>query len=112
MNKQLLSGCLPLYQNKLQEQRVQDVVNRDKIKFERYGDLIDQAFSQFNGNSTIKSHIAKSKMMKHQWQNIPMKIIQKTQKKNKTFAIANFMPQILPGDEIANNINSLNLKQR
>ena len=32
--------------------------------------------------------------------------------KQKTFGIANFMPQILPGVEIANNINSLNLKQR
>ena len=35
-----------------------------------------------------------------------------TEKQNKTFGIANFMPQILPGVEIANNINSLNLKQR
>ena len=67
MNKQLLSGCSPLYQNKLQEQRVQDVVNRDKIKFEPYGHLVGQAFSQFNGNSKIKSHTAKLKMMKHQW---------------------------------------------
>ena len=30
---QLLSGCPPLCQNKLQEQGVQDVVNRNKIKF-------------------------------------------------------------------------------
>ena len=49
--KQLLLGSLPLYQNKLQEQGVQDVVNRSKIKFEPYGDLVDQAFSQFNENS-------------------------------------------------------------
>ena len=49
--KQLLSGCPPLYQNKLQEQGVQDFVNRNKIKFEPYGDLVDQAFSQFNENS-------------------------------------------------------------
>ena len=47
----MLSGCPPLYQNKLQEQGVQDVVNRNKIKFEPYRDLVDQAFSQFNENS-------------------------------------------------------------
>ena len=48
--KQLLSGCPSLYQNKLQEQGVQNVINRNKIKFEPYGGLVDQAFSQFNEN--------------------------------------------------------------
>ena len=47
----MLSGFPPLYQNKLQEQGVQDVVNRNKIKFEPYSGLVDQAFSQFNENS-------------------------------------------------------------
>ena len=47
-DKKMLSGCPPLYQNKLQQQGVQYVVNRNKIKFEPYGDLVDQAFSQFN----------------------------------------------------------------
>ena len=46
--KELLSGFPPLYQNKLQEQGVQDVVNTNKIKFEPYGDLVDQAYSKFN----------------------------------------------------------------
>ena len=39
--KQLLSGCPSLYQNKLQEQGVQNVINRNKIKFEPYGGLVD-----------------------------------------------------------------------
>ena len=42
--KELLSGFPPLYQNKLQEQGVQDVVNTNKIKFEPYGDLVDKAY--------------------------------------------------------------------
>ena len=46
--KQLLSGCPSLYQNKLHDQGVQDVVNRNKMKFEPY---CDQAFSQFHENS-------------------------------------------------------------
>ena len=49
--KQLLSSFPTLYQNKLQEQGVQDAVNTNKIKFEPYGDLVDQTFSQFNENS-------------------------------------------------------------
>ena len=42
--KEPLSGFPPMYQNKLQEQGVQDVVNINKIKFEPYGDLVKQAF--------------------------------------------------------------------
>ena len=49
--QQLLSGCLPLYQNKLQEQGVQDFVNRNKKTFEPCSDLVGQVFSQFNENS-------------------------------------------------------------
>ena len=40
-----------MYQNKLQEQGVQAVVNMNKLKFEPYGDLVDPSFSQFNDNS-------------------------------------------------------------
>ena len=32
----------------MQDQGVQDTVNINKIKFELYGNLVDQAFSQFN----------------------------------------------------------------
>ena len=49
--------------------------------------------------------------MKHHRQNIPMKMIQKTQT-NETSAIHIFMPQILPCDEIAKDVNPLNSKQR
>ena len=34
----LLSNFIALYQNKLQEQGVQNVANRHKTKFEPYGD--------------------------------------------------------------------------
>ena len=46
--RELLSGFRPMYQNKLQEQGVQDVVNINKIKFEPHGDLVDKAYLQFN----------------------------------------------------------------
>ena len=39
--KELLQGFPPLYQNKLQKQGVQDVVNISKIKSEWYSDLVD-----------------------------------------------------------------------
>ena len=47
----MLSGCPSLYRNKLQEQGVQNVINRNKIKFEPYGHSFDQNLSQFNENS-------------------------------------------------------------
>ena len=40
-----------MHQNKLGQQGVQAVANMNKIKLEPYGDLVDQAFSQFNKNS-------------------------------------------------------------
>ena len=30
-----------MYQNKMQEEQVQDVLNVNKVKFEAYGDLVD-----------------------------------------------------------------------
>ena len=48
--RELLSDFPPLYQNKLQEQGVQDAFNIHKIKFEPHGDLVDCAYSRFNEN--------------------------------------------------------------
>ena len=39
--KELLSGFSPKYQNKLQEEGIQDVVNIKKMKTKPYGDLVD-----------------------------------------------------------------------
>ena len=41
--KEMLSGFPPTYQNKLQEEGVQDVVNISKMKVDPYGYLVDQA---------------------------------------------------------------------
>ena len=48
--KELLSGFPPMYQIKLQEEGVQDVANINQVKLEPNGDLVDQAFLQFNEN--------------------------------------------------------------
>ena len=42
--RELLSGFPPMYQNKLQEQGVQDVVNINRVKFEPHDDLVDRAY--------------------------------------------------------------------
>ena len=77
----MLSGCPPLYQSKLQEQLVQDVVNRNKIKFEPYGGLVDQALSQFNENS-INNQDPHSQTENDETPEAeyPIKMIQKIQK--------------------------------
>ena len=100
-------------QNKLQEQGVQDVVNRNKIKFEPYGYLLDQAFSQFNENS-INNQDSHSQIENDEipGTEYPNENDLEDTETNKTSAIPNFMPQILPDDEIAKGINSLNSKQR
>ena len=113
--KQLLSGCtpLPMYKNKLQEQRVQDVRNRNKIRFEPYGDLVDQAFSQFNENY-IKNQDSHSQIENDETTGAeyPNENDSEDTETNRTSPSPNFMPQILPNDKIANGINSINSKQR
>ena len=70
-------------------------------EFEPYDDLADQAFLQFNGHLlTTKTHIAKLNIMKHQGQNIPMKVIQNKEKQTKLL------------QKIAEGKNSLNSKKR
>ena len=74
--KDLLSGLPPMYQNKVQEEQVQDVIKINKMKFEPHGDLLNQAFVQLNeiliNNQDPYSQI---EMMKHQRQNTPRKVI-------------------------------------
>ena len=48
--KKNFSGFSPIYQNKLQEEGAQNVVNISKIKFEPYCDFADQGFLQQNEN--------------------------------------------------------------
>ena len=104
--KLLLSGCPLLYQ----EQGVQDVVNRNKIKFESYG---EQAFSQFNENS-INNQDPHNQIQNNQTSEAKYANQNDSEniETNKTSAIRNFMSQILPDNEIAKGINSLNSKQR
>ena len=109
----MLSSFPALYQNKLQEKGVQDVANRNKIKFEPYGDLVDQVFSQFNenpiNNQDPHSQIESDETPVAEY---PNEDDSEDTETNKTSAIANFMPQVLSDDEIAKDINSLNSKQR
>ena len=80
----MLSAFPPIYQNKLPNQGVQDVVSINKIKIEPHGDLVDETFSQFNKN-LIKNQDPQSEIEndEHQGQNISMTMIQKTHRQTK-----------------------------
>ena len=102
-----------MYQNKLQDQEVQDIVNIDKIKFEPYDDLVDEVYSQLNesliNNQDPHSQIENVEIPGAEYPNSNDSEDTET---NKTSTIPTFMPQILPDDEIAESMNSLNSKQR
>ena len=92
----LLTHCPSLYQNKLQEQGVQDVENRSKIKFESCSNLVDQASSQFNEN-LVNNQYPHSQIENdetsdiiYQWNDL------ENTETNETSPIPNFMLQILP----------------
>ena len=111
--KDLLSSFPPMFQNKLQKEQFQDVINIKKIKFEPYGDLVDQAFVKFNEN-LISNQDPHGKIQNDEKPEVeyPNESDLEEGETNKTFALPNFMSQILPDNEIAEVINSLNSKQR
>ena len=85
----------------------------NKPKLEPYDDLVDQAFSQFNENS-INNQDPHSQIENEETQEAeyPNENDSEDTETNKTSEIPNFMPQVLPDDEISKGINSLNSKQR
>ena len=99
--KELLLGLPPLYQNKLQEQGAQDIVNFNKIKFERYGDLVDEVYSRFNetliNNQDPHSQIENDEIPGAEYLNNNDSEDTET---NKILTIPTFMPQILIDNEI------------
>ena len=101
-----------MYQNKLGQQGVQAVVNMNKIKFEPYGNLADQFFSYFN-ESSLTNQDPHSQVKNHETPGYeyPNEDDSRSTETNKISTILNFMPKILPGDETAKDINSLNSKQ-
>ena len=58
-----------------------------------------------------KSLLTKISSAKISCKNFFLKVIQKKEKQTKTSALPKFMPQKLPGDEIAEGKNSLNSKK-
>ena len=92
-----------MYTNKLQEQRVENVVNRNKIKFQPCDNLADQVFSQsFNENSVnIQDHYSQIENDETAGEKYSNGNDSEDTETNKTSAIPNFMPQILPDHEIA-----------
>lgn len=73
-----------MYENKLQKERVPDVVKINKMKFQTCGDSVDQAHSRFDETLINKQDPHNQlKTLKHQRQNIPMEMIQKTQQETK-----------------------------
>ena len=85
-----------MHQNKWQEYGVQDVVNRNKRKFEPYGDLADQAFSPCHENP-IKNQDPHNQIENDEipCAKYPNENDSENMETNKTSAIHNFMPHIL-----------------
>ena len=87
----MLSGFLPIYQNKLQKEGAWHSVNINKMKFEPYGELVDSAFSQFNEN-LINNQDPDSQIKNDETSGTKYPNGSDTEKggTNKTFAIPNF----------------------
>ena len=83
------------------------------MKIESYSDLVDQNFLQFNKN-LIKNYEPHSQIEKHETPvaEHPNESDTEGAEANRTYALPDFLLQILPIDKIAQGINSLNSRQR
>ena len=83
------------------------------MKFEPYGDLVDQAYSKFNetlvNNQDPQSQIENDETPGAEYSN---ESYSENRETNAAISITNFIPKILPDNDIAEGINSLNSKQR
>ena len=102
-----------MYQNTLQERGVQDIININKIKFEPSGDFAEETHSRLNeiliNNQDPHGQIENGETPGAEY---PNENVSEDTEINKTFTIPTFMPQMLPDNEIAEGINSLNSKQK
>ena len=98
--KELLSGLPPLYQNKLQEQGAQEIVNINKIKFEPHFDLVYEVNSRLCetliNNQDTHSQIENDEIPGAEY---PNDNDSEDTEINKTSTIPTFMPQTLPDDD-------------
>ena len=105
----------PMHQNKLQEEGFQDVVNISKVKFDSYVEIVGKDFSQFNEKliKNIDSHsqTENEETLALEYPFESNKEGGEGRNKSKASALPNFLPQLLPDDEIKEGINSLNSKQ-
>ena len=87
-------------------------MNINKINFEAYGDLVNQAYSKLIRYwLTIKdqhNQIANNKTSVAEY---PNENDSEDTEGNRAFAIPNFMSQLLPDDEIAKNMDPLSSKK-
>ena len=109
---ELLAGTPPLYQNKFLEPGVQDIVNNNKIEFEPFGDLVEEAYLHYNehliGNQDPQGQIENDETEQADFNENHNEEIDP----NRSTAFSNFMPNVWSDDEILQAINSLNSKQR
>ena len=111
--KKNFSGFSPTYQNKMQEEGAQNIVNINKIKFEPYCDFADQGFLQHNEN-LIKTQepVNQIKNDETTWANNPNQNDWKDTEANKTSGSPNVMMRILPDVEISKDVDLSNSEQR
>ena len=93
--------------------RVHDVATINKIKFEPYGDYVNQVYSKFDetliNNQDPHGEIEDDEIPRAEYSN--GNDLEETET-NKTSTILNFMPTILTDDDITEGIISWNSKQK
>ena len=107
---------MPTYQGKLAEPGVMDIINENQQKFETYAAIVDRAYenlnSEFVDNQDAHGQIENSETGEPIYSEDTEPTEHNFQVHESNLTLADFIPKIATDDEIAENIRSLNKKQR
>ena len=112
--EKLKAGIPASYQNKLLEEGVQEIVYRNKHKFEPFAEIVDEAYANFNAEETGNQEPFEqnSDDETNQGRNNENSSEDSNTLKNDAKIGGYSMPPLLSDDEIGENIRVLNKKQR
>ena len=107
-----LLGVNKTYQGQLRDEHIFGVINTNRLRFESYADLVDEAYTNWN-TELASNQDAYGKIKNFETNgasyNKHVTCIENNENRSiSIFLFGNFIPQVLTDDEIAKNIKSLN----
>ena len=111
-----LLGVNKIYQEQLRDEQTLSVINTNRLRFEPYADLVDEAYTNWNAelvsNQEAYGQIENFETDGASYNEHLTCIGNNENRSISNFSFGSFLPQILTYDEVAENIKSVSKKQK